>query len=116
MLNYTIGAVKKKSTAKKKTTAKKSVAKKVSAKGRKPSAKSRISKITNERYYPSTPAKDKTYKVSRTCTEAGKGTQKGSNTAAGILALCRASAKKLNITAKALMRHRVTKARLSRSK
>ena len=116
MLNYTIGAVKKKSTAKKKTTAKKSVAKKVSAKGRKPSAKSRISKITNERYYPSTPAKDKGYKVTSTCSTAGAGTKAGSKTAAGILALCRASANRLNVTAQALAKYGVTKGRLSRYK
>jgi hypothetical protein len=112
MLNYTIGAVKKKSTAKKKTTAKKSVAKKT----RKPSAKSRISKITNERYYPSTPAKDKGYKVTSTCSTAGAGTKAGSKTAAGILALCRASANRLNVTAKALAKYGVTKGRLSRYK
>ena len=112
MLNYTIGAVKKKSTAKKKTTAKKSVAKKT----RKVSAKSRISKITNERYYPSTPAKDKGYKVTSTCSTAGAGTKAGSKTAAGILALCRASANRLNVTAKALAKYGVTKGRLSRYK
>ena len=67
MLNYTIGAVKKKSTAKKKTTAKKSVAKKT----RKVSAKSKVSKVTGERYFPSTPAKDKGYKVTSTCSTAG---------------------------------------------
>jgi hypothetical protein len=112
MLNYTIGAVKKKSTAKKKTTAKKSVAKKT----RKVSAKSKVSKVTGERYFPSTPAKDKGYKVTSTCSTAGAGTKAGSKTAAGILALCRASANKLNITAKALAKYGVSKGRLSRYK
>jgi hypothetical protein len=104
MINYTIGAVKKKkSTAKKKTTAKKVVAKKSVAKKRS--------------YAPSTKPKDKGWKVTSTCSTAGADLKtKRSSSAAGVLALCKASVNKLNMTASALKKYAVTKGRLSRYK
>jgi len=122
MLNYTIGAVKKKSTAKKKTT--------TTAKKRKTRTliKSVVpesffeklaadKKAGKKRRYPSTPAKDKTYKVTTTCTNAGsKLRTTKSSTAAGVLALCRASVKNLKTTAAALKKYGVAKSRLSRKK
>lgn len=103
MLNYTIGAVKKKkSTAKKKTTTTK--------------AKTAAKKSKWDRF-PSVPKILKDYKVSPTCTKAGKDWQKeGGTRAAGILALCRASAKNLTTTAAALRKYGVTKGKLSRNK
>jgi hypothetical protein len=105
MLNYTIGAVrKKKSTAKKKSVATKSKAK------AKTSVKSKWDR------FPSQPKFLKDYKVSATCTKAGKDWQsEGGTKAAGILALCRASAKNLQTTAAALKKYGVTKAKLSRT-
>ena len=108
MLNYTIGAVKKKGkskpAAKKKTTAKKVTAKAPAKKGKR-------------EWFPSTPKWLKDYKVTATCSDAGsKWKTTGSSNAAGILALCRASAKNLKTTAAALKKYGVTKARLSRKK
>ena len=111
MLNYTIGAVKrKKSTSKKKVVAKK-------GKATKTESVSMISKIRRA----STPKKYKTYKVTQTCSDAGKATQKGGDTASsrrggGILALCRASVKSLKMTEMALKRYGLTRGRLSRKK
>lgn len=106
MLNYTIGAVrKKKSTAKKK-----SVATKSKAKAKTVSVKSKWDR------FPSVPKFLKDYKVSPTCTKAGKDWQsEGGTKAAGILALCRASAKNLQTTAAALKKYGVTKGKLSRT-
>lgn len=127
MLNYTIGAVKKKkSTAKKKlTTGRRGVEELFgkkgagfeygSPKGRKPTKGSRVS-ANGERYFPSTSPKKKSYKPSATCVAAGKGTKAGSSKAAGILALCRASVKNLKTTAAALKEYGVTKGKLSRKK
>jgi hypothetical protein len=109
MLNYTIGAVKKKSTAKKKTTAKKTTAKKVTAKA--------PAKKAKREWFPSTPSWLKDYKVTATCSDAGsKWKTTGSSNAAGILALCRASAKNLKTTAAALSKYGVTRGKLSRKK
>lgn len=123
MLNYTIGATKKpkKATAKKTTAEKKPRKKRTLIKNVVPESffkslatKKKEGKKTR---YPSTPAKDKRYKVTSTCTDAGSKLKKtGSPTAAGILALCRASVKKLNITQKALKKYATTEARLSRKK
>lgn len=104
MLNYTIGAVKRKKSTKKGKATKTKLA----------SGKPRIKSA-------STPAKFKNYKVTTTCTNAGKATQKGGKTAeskraAGILALCRASVKNLKITQKALTDYGLTRGRLSRKK
>lgn len=127
MLNYTIGAVKKKkSTAKKKTTKGRRTVSELypegrgnitygTPKGRKPTKGSRVS-ANGERYFPSTSPKKKTYKPSATCVAAGKGTRAGSTTSAGILALCRASIKNLQVTQKALKKYAVTKGKLSRKK
>lgn len=99
MLNYTIGAVKKK-----KSTAKKSKATKTKLASGKPRIKSA-----------STPSKFKSYKVTSTCSTAGSDLKtKKSSSAGGVLALCRASVKKLNVTAKALKKFGVTRGRLSR--
>lgn len=113
MLNYTIGAVKKKkSTAKKKTAAKKPV-----SKGRKPSAGSRVSKVTGERYFPSTAPKKKSYNVTTECSNAGTTLKKvGAPRGGAVLALCRASVKNLNTTAAALKKWGITKGKLSRKK
>jgi hypothetical protein len=117
MLNYTIGAVKKtgksKPTAKKKTTAKKKVSVPASffteLKAKKKAGK--------KSYYPSTLPKDKSYMVSSSCSNAGtKLKTTGSKTAAGVLALCRASVKNLKTTAAALSKYGVTKGKLSRKK
>ncbi len=97
MLNYTIGAVKKKTTKKGKAT-----------KTKLASGKPRIKSA-------STPAKFKSYKVTSTCSTAGSDLKKKrTSSAGGILALCRASVKKLNTTAAALKKYAVTKGRLSR--
>jgi hypothetical protein len=103
MLNYTIGAVKKKkSTAKKKTTTTK--------------AKT-ASKKTKKASFPSTPTWMKDYKVSSTCTKAGSELKtKRTSSAGAILALCRASVKNLKTTAAALKKYGVTKGKLSRNK
>jgi DNA/RNA endonuclease G (NUC1) len=109
MLNYTIGAVKKK-----KSTAKK---KKVSVPAsffKELKAKKAAGKKTR---YPSTLPKDKTWKVTTSCSNAGTQLRKtGSTTAAGVLALCRASVKNLQVTQKALKKYAVTKGKLSRKK
>ena len=126
MLNYTIGAVKKKKTAKKKTTKGRRTIEELypsgtanvtygTPKGRKPTKGSKVS-ANGERYYPSTPPKKKKYTPSATCVAAGKGTRAGSTTAAGVLALCRASVKNLQVTQKALKKYAVTKGKLSRKK
>lgn len=107
MLNYTIGAVrKKKSTAKKKSVATKS------------KAKAKTASVKSKReWFPSTPSWLKDYKVTSTCSNAGRNWKEtGSSNAAGILALCRASAKSLKTTAAALKKYGVTKAKLSRKK
>lgn len=109
MLNYTIGAVKKKkSTAKKKKVSvpasffKELKAKKAAGK---------------KSYYPSTPPKSKTYKVTTTCSNAGSKLKTSrSSTAGAVLALCRASVKSLKTTASALKKYGVTKGKLSRKK
>lgn len=117
MLNYTIGAVKKKGkskpAAKKKTTAKKKVSVPASffteLKAKKKAGK--------KSYYPSTLPKDKKYRVTATCSDAGtKLKTTGSKQAAGVLALCRASVKKLNVTAKALNKYSTRINRLSTKK
>jgi DNA/RNA endonuclease G (NUC1) len=110
MLNYTIGAVKKKKTAAKKKT-------KVSVPEsffKELKAKKKAGKKTR---YPSTLPKDKTWKVTTSCSNAGTQLRKtGSTTAAGVLALCRASVKNLQVTQKALKKYAVTKGKLSRKK
>jgi hypothetical protein len=113
MLNYTIGAVKKKSTAKKKTTAKKKVSVPASFFTELEAKK----KAGKKSYYPSTLPKDKSYRVTSSCTKAGTDLKKTRSTkAAGVLALCRASVKNLKTTAAALSKYGVTKGKLSRKK
>ena len=98
MLNYTIGAVKRKKSTKKGKATKTKLA----------SGKPRIKSA-------STPAKFKSYKVTSTCSNAGSELKsKRSTKAGGVLALCRASVKKLNMTAAALKKFGVAKGRLSR--
>lgn len=123
MLNYTIGAVKrtKKTAAKKKVAAPKKRKTRTLIKSVVPESffekLAADKKAGKKRRYPSTPAKDKTYKVTSTCTNAGsKLRTTRSSTAAGVLALCRASVKNLKTTAAALKKYGVQKGRLSRKK
>lgn len=120
-LSFGIGAVKKKTTARgrkktttsktKKTTAKKTAPK---AKGRKPTAGSKVS-ASGKRYYPSTPKAKKSYTATNTCSNAGKKLKTtGDSRSAAVLALCKASVQNLKITEKALKRNRVQIARLSK--
>ena len=110
MLNYTIGAVKKKKTATKKKTkvsVPESFFKELKAK----------KKAGKKSYYPSTPPKSKTYKVTTTCSNAGSKLKTSRSSSAGaVLALCRASVKSLKTTASALKKYGVTKGKLSRKK
>ena len=115
-MNFGIGKItKKKSTAKKKPVGrpKKVVAK---TRGRKPTAGSRISSKTGERYFPSTPKKKKDYKATRTCSAAGTDLKAGVNTTAAgaILALCKANVKANNIAMAALKKYGVKRTQLSR--
>ena len=119
-MNFGIGKItkKKKSTAKKRPVGrpKKVVAK---TKGRKPTAGSRISAKSGERYFPSTPAKKKTdYKPTKTCSVAGSNLKKGvdKKVAGAILAMCKASVKANNLTAAALKKYGVRRSSLSRKK
>jgi len=117
-MNFGIGKItKKKSTAKKKPVGrpKKVVAK---TKGRKPTAGSKISAKSGERYFPSTPKAKKDYKVTRACTTEGKNLKKGitKTTASAILALCKASVKLSNVSAAALKKYGVRRTSLSRKK
>jgi hypothetical protein len=118
-MNFGIGKItkKKKSTAKKRPVGrpKKVVAK---TKGRKPTAGSKISAKSGERYFPSTPKKSKSYKATKTCSVAGSNLKKGVDTkvAGAILALCKASVKANNLTAAALKKYGVRRSSLSRKK
>jgi hypothetical protein len=118
-MNFGIGKItkKKKSTAKKRPVGrpKKVVAK---TKGRKPTAGSKISAKSGERYFPSTPSKKKDYKTTKTCSVAGSNLKKGvdKKVAGAILALCKASVKANNLTAAALKKYGVRRSSLSRKK
>jgi hypothetical protein len=114
-LSFGIGAVKKKSTARgrKKTTASKSKAAPKKKGGSKPTAGSKVSK-SGKRYYPSTPASKKSYKATRTCSTAGTDLKEtGSSKAGAILALCKASVKNAEISAKILKDYGVRASSLS---
>lgn len=108
-MNFGIGKV-----AKKKGKVGRPKKKVAVAKGRKPTAGSKISK-SGQRYYPSTPKASKSYKVTRTCTAAGSNLKKGidTKTAGAILALCKASVKANNLTAAALKQYGVRRTSLS---
>lgn len=111
-MNFGIGKV-----AKKKGKVGRPKKKVAVAKGRKPTAGSKISK-SGERYFPSTPKGSKTYKVTKTCTTAGKNLKKGidKTTAGAILALCKASVQANNLAAAALKKYGVRRTSLSRKK
>lgn len=116
-LNFGIGAAAKKTATrgrKKTTTASKTKKTATKARGAKPTEGSKVSK-TGKRYYPSTPASKKSYKASTTCTNAGKKLKAtGDSRAGAVLALCKASVQNLKVTEKALKKHRVQLARLSK--
>lgn len=118
-MNFGIGKItkKKKSTAKKRPVGrpKKVVAK---TKGRKPTAGSRISAKSGERYFPSTAKSKKDYTTTKTCSTAGSNLKKGvdKKVAGAILALCKASVKANNLTAAALKKYGVRRSSLSRKK
>lgn len=119
-LSFGIGAVKKKSTARsKKTTASKTKRKtttKAKSRGAKPTAGSKVS-ASGKRYYPSTPAKKKSYKATKTCSAAGGKLKATGDSAAGaILALCKANVLKKNIKPSVLKKYGVRKVSLSRKK
>jgi len=111
-MNFGIGKV-----AKKKGKVGRPKKKVAVAKGRKPTAGSKISK-SGERYFPSTPKAKKDYKATKTCSLAGKNLKKGidKTTAGAILALCKASVKLSNVSAAALKKYGVRRTSLSRKK
>lgn len=123
-LSFGIGAVKKTaargrktttaSKTKAKTTRAKATAKKAAPKkGAKPTAGSKVS-ASGKRYYPSTPAKKKTYTASLTCSRAGTELKStGSSRSGAILALCKASVKNQKIKPAALKKAKVQMRRLS---
>jgi len=111
-MNFGIGKV-----AKKKGKVGRPKKKVAVAKGRKPTAGSKISK-SGERYFPSTPKSKKDYKTTKTCSVAGSNLKKGVDTkvAGAILALCKASVKANKLTAAALKKYGVRRTSLSRKK
>jgi hypothetical protein len=111
-MNFGIGKV-----AKKKGKVGRPKKKVAAARGRKPTAGSKVSS-TGKRYFPSTPKGAKEYKVTKSCSVAGSNLKNGidKSTAGAILALCKASVKANNLAAAALKKYGVRRTSLSRKK